>query len=164
MCIFSKLPELTFCVPWFKRHYCEPLWLNLFTILVVKMTNKEWEDRLHFWGLNIGGGWGAWMRTEVGRKLSSLKFWLAFCLTSQYLGHILSNSSIKDKYLLRICGMLKVWYDFSQSLDIWTYVVLEWLIMHYLSVFFNSVDRMDPLKHPNCPQQTTYEVSKEAIK
>lgn len=60
--------------------------------------------------------------------------------------------------------MLKVSCDFSQSLGIWTYAVFEWLIVHYLSVFFNSVRRMDPLQHPNCPQQATYEVSKEAIK
>ena len=51
--------------------------------------------------------------------------------------------------------MLTVWYDFSQSLDIWTFIV------HHLSVFIKSLGRMDVL-HPNCPQHTMYEGSEKA--
>lgn len=115
------------------------------------------DDSLCFTPLNVSGERRAQIMIRVGRMPSSLKFLLAHCLISQWPGHILSNSSINNKYLARMCGMLKVWCDFSWSPGIWTYVIFAWLIVHDLSVFLHSVGRTKPLLYSNCPQQATYE-------
>lgn len=124
------------------------------------MPNGERDDRLCFTTLNVSGNKRAWIMIEAGRMPNSFKFWLALCLISHWPGYTLSNSSIKNKYLARICGMLKVWFDFSQSLCIWTYAIFARLIVYDLSVFLHSVGKMIPLLQSNYSQQATYEGSR----